>query len=98
MGVGGGYVITSFLGYAEHQQMAIRIDHGQGSSPRGRIVRPEMDLTNVKFYVKFTNYGPLAYRVGSDQDDVARISRNPSCADFPVHHIRQELESTDLGE
>ena len=98
MGVGGGYVITNFLGYAEHQQMAIKIDYGQGHSPRGVTGRPEMDLTNVKFYLKFTNYGPLAYRVGSGQDDVARISRNPSCADFPVLNVKHELESTHIGE
>ena len=73
--VGGGSVLTNFPGLGD-RQLTIRTD------PQ-RKARTDLDLNNVRYWIKFTSYGPIAYNVvGSDQDEVARLSRSPSAASF----------------
>jgi len=74
--VGGGSIVTRFPGVEDRHQLTIRSD------PNART-KPDLDLNDVRFWIKFTNNGPIAYNVvDANQDEVARISRNPSVNSF----------------
>ena len=75
--VGGGSIVTKFPGLEDQHQLTIRSD------PNART-RPDLDLNIVRYWMKFTNCGPIAYKVVdvADQEELARISRAPSVTSF----------------